>query len=66
MRSIVFFIPAGVGVQELSFVLVGNFIGLSNPISFSVALGRRIREIMIGIPAIITWWIIFEKKTKYQ
>lgn len=66
MRSIVFFIPAGVGVQELSFVLVGNFIGLSNPISFSVALGRRIREIIIGIPAIITWWIIFEKKTKYQ
>ena len=66
MRSIVFFIPAGVGVQELSFILIGNFLGLTNPVSFSMALGRRIREIMIGIPAIITWILIFEKKIKFR
>lgn len=65
MRSIVFFIPAGVGIQELSFIVIGNFLGLTNPVSFSMALGRRIREIMIGLPAIITWILIFEKKIKF-
>jgi len=66
MRSIVFFIPAGVGIQELSFILIGNFLGLANPVSFSMALGRRIREIMIGLPAIIAWILLFEKKIKFR
>ena len=62
MRAMAFFIPAGLGVQEFAFVLVGNFVGLTSPIAFAVAIGRRIREILVGIPALIAWYFLFKKQ----
>ena len=62
IRAIAFFMPAGLGVQELSFVIIGEFVGYSGSISFAIALGRRIRELLVGIPAIISWMIIFKSK----
>ena len=64
IRAIVFFIPAGLGVQEISFVVVGNFLGLASPVSFSAAIGRRIREILVGVPALITWYKLFSNKKR--
>ena len=64
IRAIVFFIPAGLGVQEISFVIVGNFLGLASPVSFSAAIGRRIREILVGVPALITWYKLFSNKKR--
>ena len=61
IRSVAFFIPAGIGVQELAFVVIGDYVGLSSPVSFSIAIGRRIREILVGIPAIGTWFYFFGK-----
>ncbi len=61
IRSVAFFIPAGLGVQEFAFVMIGEYIGYSGVISFSVALGRRLREIMVGVPAIFAWFIFFKK-----
>ena len=60
IRSVVFFIPAGLGVQELAFVIIGSHVGLSDSVSFSMAIGRRIREIGVGLPAILTWFFVFE------
>ena len=51
IKSVVFFIPGALGVQELAFVLIGSYVGLDGSISFAVALGRRIREIVFGLPA---------------
>ena len=59
IRSVVFFIPAGLGIQELAFVIIGSHVGLSESISFSMAIGRRIREIGVGLPAILTWFFVF-------
>lgn len=58
IRAIAFFIPAGIGVQELAFVIVGDFVGLNSETSFSIALGRRVREILVGLPAITSWFFI--------
>ena len=41
IKSIVFFIPGALGVQELAFVLIGGYVGLGDSISFAIALGRR-------------------------
>ena len=60
IRSVVFFIPAGLGIQELAFVIIGSHVGLSDSVSFSMAIGRRIREIGVGLPAILTWFFVFE------
>ena len=62
IRSVAFFIPAGLGVQEFAFVMIGSFIGYSGVISFSIAIGRRLREIMVGIPAIIVFLLFYQKK----
>ena len=61
IRAIAFFIPAGIGVQELAFIIVGDFVGLNSEISFSIALGRRVREILVGLPAIVSWFFIKDK-----
>ena len=61
IRAVAFFIPAGIGVQELAFVIVGDFVGLNSETSFSIALGRRVREILVGLPAIISWFFIKKK-----
>ena len=63
MRAMAFFVPAGLGVQEFAFVLVGNFVGLTSPIAFAVAIGRRIRELLVGIPALLAWYFLFKKTT---
>ena len=61
IRAVAFFIPAGIGVQELAFIIVGDFVGLNSETSFSIALGRRVREILVGLPAIISWFLIKKK-----
>ena len=65
IRSAVFFIPSAIGIQELAFVIVGEFVGYSSTVSFSVAIGRRLREVLIGIPAIITWIFIYRKQSNF-
>ena len=65
IRSAAFFIPSAIGVQELAFVIVGELVGYSGIVSFSIAIGRRFREIMVGIPAIITWIFIIRKQSNY-
>ena len=62
IRSVAFFIPAGLGVQEFAFVMIGGFVGYSGVISFAIAIGRRLREIMVGIPAIIVFLIFYRKR----
>ena len=61
IRAVAFFIPAGIGVQELAFVIVGDFVGLNSETAFSIALGRRVREILVGLPAISSWFFIKKK-----
>ncbi len=62
LRAIVFFVPAGLGIQEFAFVIAGGFVGLSSQAAFSAAIGRRLREVLVGIPALISWYILFNKK----
>ena len=64
IRAIAFFVPAGIGVQELAFVAIGSYVGLSPSVSFSIAIGRRVREFLVGVPAIVAWLGIFGKHLK--
>lgn len=55
-RSIGFFIPAGLGVQEGGFILFGEMVGMSGPLALALGLVRRVREIILGVPGLLTWW----------
>jgi len=57
-RTAAFVIPAGIGVQEASFVVFSHLVGLSGEVGLAVALAKRFRELVFGIPVLISWqWV---------
>jgi putative membrane protein len=55
VRAVVFFIPGALGVQEGGFMAIGLLFGLGPEVGLSLSLIRRIRELALGVPALIAW-----------
>jgi len=58
IRSAAFAVPAGLGVQEGGYVLVGSLLGIPGDAAFALSLITRIRELGLGIPGLIAWQVI--------
>jgi putative membrane protein len=54
-RYVAFVVPAGLGVQEAAFVLFGHLLGMSGAIALAVSMAKRLREVLCGLPSLITW-----------
>lgn len=53
-----FLVPAGLGVQEAAVLLFGQLAGVGGDVALSLALVKRMREIVLGIPALLSWqWV---------
>lgn len=57
VRSAGFFIPASLGVQEGGYLLFGTLMGLSPEVALALSLVRRVRQILVGVPALIAWQV---------
>jgi len=55
VRAAAFAIPGALGVQEGSFILLGSLLGLSPETSLAVSLIKRVRELAVGLPALVAW-----------
>ncbi|HEY6922657.1 MAG TPA: hopanoid biosynthesis-associated protein HpnK, partial [Steroidobacteraceae bacterium] len=55
MRHLAFVVPAGLGVQEGMFVLFGHVLGMSGELALAVSMAKRLREVLCGVPALISW-----------
>lgn len=55
LRHIIFFVPAGLGVQEGGLVLFGSIIGLPADAAIALSLIKRAREVGFGVPALLSW-----------
>lgn len=55
VQSATFIVPAGLGVQEGSFVLFGAITGLSPDVALALSLARRLRQLGLGLPALLSW-----------
>ncbi|WP_266181867.1 flippase-like domain-containing protein [Dyella humicola] len=55
LRHIIFFVPAGLGIQEGGLVLFGNIIGLPADAAIALSLVKRAREVGFGLPMLISW-----------
>jgi putative membrane protein len=55
MRHLAFVVPAGLGVQEAVFVLFGHVVGLSSELALAVSMAKRLREVLCGVPALVSW-----------
>jgi putative membrane protein len=71
-RSAGFAVPGAVGVQEGGFVLVAGLFGISATDAVALSMLKRIREVVIGLPALLTYaqrdnsgsMFFFEKKSQ--
>jgi putative membrane protein len=55
VRSVAFMTPGALGLQEGAYVLVAPLFGLPPEATLSVSLLRRVKDLLIGIPAIGIW-----------
>jgi putative membrane protein len=57
-RHATFIVPAGLGVQEAAVLLFGYMAGVNGDLALSLALVKRMREILFGVPALLSWqWL---------
>lgn len=54
-RHLFFMVPASLGVQEGCLLLFGNVFGLPTDMSIALSLAKRLREIILGVPALLSW-----------
>lgn len=54
-RNAAFVVPAGVGVQEATLIVVGAAVGLGPEAALALAAAKRFREVAVGVPALLVW-----------
>jgi glycosyltransferase 2 family protein len=54
-RSLAFFTPAALGVQEGAYALVAPMLGITVADALALSLVKRARNIVIGAPALLVW-----------
>lgn len=57
-RAVGFAIPGSLGVQEGGFIIACGLFGVSPQAAIQLSLLKRIREVALGIPALIAWQIV--------
>ena len=65
IRSAAFFVPAAIGVQESGLLLITSQLGLVAGLGLSLSLVKRVREISLGLPALVVFYAI-ERRRKSQ
>lgn len=58
INSFAFFVPGAIGVQEAGLVVFGGLVGLPADVSVALSLAKRLRQIGLGVPALLSWqWV---------
>lgn len=55
VHSVAFVVPGALGVQEGGFVGLAVLLGVAPDAALSLALGRRLRQVAIGLPVLVSW-----------
>ncbi len=55
IHSVSFIVPGALGIQEGGFVGLALLLGVPPDAAFGIALGRRLRQLAIGLPVLISW-----------
>jgi len=58
LRSVAFFVPSALGIQEGAYVFLGAMFGLPPDIALALSLLKRGREVALGAPGLAVWqWL---------
>ncbi len=58
VQTMLCFIPGALGIREGGYVVVGGLLGIPGDTAFALALIRRVRELIIGLPGLLTWQLV--------
>lgn len=53
--AVAFPVPAGMGIQEGSYVAIGALIGLSPDVALATSLATRVRVLVTTVPGVLAW-----------
>lgn len=53
--GLAFPVPAGLGVQEGTFVVLGTLVGLPPEAALATSLATRVREVLVSLPGLLVW-----------
>jgi hypothetical protein len=56
-RSMAFFVPNALGVQEAAYTVLAPLLGIGNEFALAVALLRRARDVAVGMPILLVYQI---------
>jgi len=54
-KSLLFMVPAALGVQEAGLIGAGLLVGLGSDVALTLSLAKRMREVLFGLPALAAW-----------
>jgi uncharacterized membrane protein YbhN (UPF0104 family) len=55
VKAVGFAIPGALGVQEGGYIVVCALFGLSPQLAIALSLIKRLREVALGVPALVAW-----------
>jgi putative membrane protein len=55
LRSVAFWVPNGLGVQEVAYAAIAPLFGVGVEIGLAISLLKRARDIAIGLPIVLIW-----------
>ncbi|MCG8509239.1 MAG: lysylphosphatidylglycerol synthase domain-containing protein [Rhodospirillales bacterium] len=55
IRSAAFAMPGALGAQEAGYMILAPMVGLGPEIGLALSLVKRVRHVMLGVPALLIW-----------
>jgi glycosyltransferase 2 family protein len=55
VRSVAFWMPNGLGVQEVAYAAVAPLFGIGAEVGLAVSLLKRARDAAVGVPILVAW-----------
>ena len=63
-RTLGFAVPGGLGIQEGTTLLVGGWFGLAPETALALAVVKRARELLVGLPGLLLWAMLERRNLK--
>jgi putative membrane protein len=56
-RGAAFFVPSGIGVQELTIFSMARLVGVDMEVALALGIAKRARELVMGVPGLAAWMV---------
>ncbi len=58
LKAVGFAVPGALGVQEGGYIVICGLFSLSPELAIALSLVKRLREVVLGVPALVAWQVL--------